>query len=138
MIQRQQSLWLVLSAISSFLSFKFPFYNGTKNINNLITSAELDGGSTFSLVVLTGALLILSLVTIFLFKDRKLQLKLCFAGTAISILTLILYFVEMKKFETGTISLSCLFMFATIAGYIMAARGIWKDEKLVRSLDKLR
>jgi hypothetical protein len=138
MIQRQQSLWLVLSAISSFLSFKFPFYNGTKNINNLITSAELDGGSTFSLVVLTGALLILSLVTIFLFKDRKLQLKLCFAGTAISILTLILYFVEMKKFETGTISLSCLFMFATIAGYIMAARGIWKDEKLVKSLDKLR
>ena len=129
---------MVLSAISSFLSFKFPFYNGTKNINNLITSAELDGGSTFSLVVLTGALLILSLVTIFLFKDRKLQLKLCFAGTGISILTLILYFVEMKKFETGTISLSCLFTFATIVGYIMAARGIWKDEKLVKSLDKLR
>jgi hypothetical protein len=57
---------------------------------------------------------------------------------AVSVLTLIIYFVEIKKFETGTISLSCLFTFANIAGYVMAARGIWKDEKLVKSLDKLR
>lgn len=104
----------------------------------MISAAELDGGSNFFLVVLTGASLILSLVTIFLFKDRKLQLKLCFAGIGVSVLTLIIYFVEMKNFETGTISLSCLFAFAVIAGYIMAARGIWKDEKLVKSLDKLR
>lgn len=138
MIQRQQSLWLLLSALSSFLSFKLPFYNGTKKINNLIASAELDGGSNFFLVVFTGASFILAIVTIFLFKDRKLQLKLCYAGVGVSLLTLILYFVEMKKFETGSISLSCLFAFANIAGYVMAARGIWKDEKLVKSLDKLR
>jgi hypothetical protein len=138
MIQRQQSLWLLLSTISSFLSFQLPFYNGTKKINEMVTAAELDGGSSFFLVVFTGASLILSLVTIFLFKDRKLQLKLCFVGTGISILTLVFYFIEMKKFETGTISLSCLFTFAAIAGYILAARGIWKDEKLVKSLDKLR
>ena len=104
----------------------------------MITAAELDGGSSFFLVILTGASLILSLITIFLFKDRKLQLKLCFAGVGISVLTLIIYFVEMKSFETGSISLSCLFTLANIAGYIMAARGIWKDEKLVKSLDKLR
>ena len=74
MIQRQQSLWLLLSAISSFLSFQLPFYNGTKKIDNLIASAELDAGSTFFLVVFTGASLIIALITIFLFKDRKLQL----------------------------------------------------------------
>ena len=138
MIQRQQSLWLLLSTISSFLSFKFPFYNGTTKVNNMITAAELDGGSSFFLVVFTGASLLLSLITIFLFKDRKLQLKLCFAGIGVSVLTLVMYFAEMKKFETGTISLSCLFTLANIAGYVMAARGIWKDEKLVKSLDKLR
>ena len=104
----------------------------------MVTAAELDGGSSFFLVVFTGASLILSLVTIFLFKDRKLQLRLCFVGTGIAILVLVFYFVEMKKFESGTISLSCLFTFANIAGYILAARGIWKDEKLVKSLDKLR
>src|SRR6185503_9303211 len=138
MIQRQQSLWLLLSAISSILSFKLPFYNGTKKIDNLIVSAELHGGSTFFLIVFTGASLILALITIFLFKDRKLQLRITIVGAVIAVLTLIFYFVEMKKFETGTISLSCLCAFATVVGFIMAARGIWKDEKLVKSLDKLR
>ncbi len=104
----------------------------------MVSAAELDGGSSFFLVVLTGASLLLALITIFLFKDRKLQLKLCFAGIAVAVLTLIIYFAEMRKFETGTISLSCLFTFATLIGFIMAARGIWKDEKLVKSLDKLR
>jgi Domain of unknown function (DUF4293) len=138
MIQRQQSLWLLLSTISSFLSFKLPFYNGTSKVNNLITPDELYGGSNFFLVVFTGASLLLSLITIFLYKDRKLQLRLCFAGIGTSVLTLIFYFVGMKAFETGTISLSCLFAFATIGGFVMAARCIWKDEKLVKSLDKLR
>ena len=138
MIQRQQSLWLLLSTACSFLTFQFPFYNGTKRINNLVTSAELDGGSSLFLVLLTGASLILSLITIFLFKDRKLQLRLCIAGLLISILIVVLYFTEMKSFETGRISLTCLFTFANVLGYLMAARGIRKDQKLVKSLDKLR
>jgi hypothetical protein len=44
----------------------------------------------------------------------------------------------MQNFAKGSIALYCIFVFAIIAGYIMAARGIWKDEKLVKSLDKLR
>lgn len=138
MIQRQQSLWLLLSTLSSFLTFKLPFYNGTSKVKDVVAADELYAGSNFFLVVFTAASLILSLVTIFLYKDRKLQLKLCYAGIGTSVLTLILYFTGMKSFESGTISLSCLFAFAVIAGFVMAARCIWKDEKLVKSLDKLR
>jgi hypothetical protein len=138
MIQRQQSLWLLLSTISAFLSFQLPFYTGTTKVNNMVTADDLDGGSKFFLLIFTGASLILSLITIFLFKDRKLQLKLSLVGAVLSILILVVYFIEMKKFETGSISLSAIFVLAMIAGYIMAARGIWKDEKLVKSLDKLR
>ena len=54
-----------------------------------------------------------------------------------SVLIVILYFVEMRSLS-GSISLSAIFVFAIVAGYIMAARGIWKDEKLVKTLDKLR
>ena len=138
MIQRQQTLWLILSAISAFLSFKLPFYSGTRLESNLTKAAELEGGSSFLLLVLTGAALILAAVTIFIFKDRKLQLKLAYVGIAISVLLIAMYFVEIRNFATGTIALSCLFVFAILAGFIMAARGIWKDEKLVKSLDKLR
>ena len=90
------------------------------------------------LVVLTGASLILSLIAIFLFKDRKLQLKLVIGGAVVSVLNLIVYFTGMRSFAKGSVAFSCLFALAMIAGYIMAARGIWKDEKLVKSLDKLR
>ena len=137
MIQRQQSLWLLLSTICAFLSYKLPFFSGTKQINDHMEKAILDGGSSFFLLVLTGASLLLSLTAIFMFKDRKLQLKLCFAGIGLSVLILVLYFVEMKKLS-GSISLSAIFVFAIIIGYTMAARGVMHDEKLVKSLDKLR
>jgi hypothetical protein len=138
MIQRQQTLWLLLSAISCILSFGYPFYAGTTLVNNIVTAAKLYADSNFFLSILTGASVLLSLCTIFLFKNRKLQLRLCFTGIAISVVTLVIYFAEMKTFASGSISLSCLFAFANVIGYIMAARGVWKDEKLVKSLDKLR
>jgi magnesium-transporting ATPase (P-type) len=138
MIQRQQSLWLLLSTICAFLSYKLPFFSGTKEgIKNLTEKAILDGGSNFFLLILTGLSLVLSLITIFMYKDRKLQLKLCVAGIILCALLLIIYFNEIRKLS-GSISLSAVFVFAMLAGYILAARGIWKDEKLVKSLDKLR
>lgn len=139
MIQRQQSLWLLLSALCGFLSFKLPFFTGAKPtpVTNGTSAVWVDAGSNFLLIVLTAGLIILALATIFLYKDRKLQLKLCYAGIGAAALTLILYFVEIKGLA-GAISLSALFVFAIPAGFVMAARGIWKDEKLVKSLDKLR
>jgi heme/copper-type cytochrome/quinol oxidase subunit 4 len=135
MIQRQQSLWLLLSTVCSFLSFKFPFYSGNLKDG---TFAELEGGSTFFLLIFTGISLLLSLITIFLYKDRKLQLKLALGGAVLSVLILIIYFMEMRSYAKGNVAFTCIFALAIIAGYIMATRGIWKDEKLVKSLDKLR
>lgn len=138
MIQRQQSLWLLLAAVASFLSFKFPFYTGNILENNMLRFEELEGGSNFFLLLLTGASVLISAITIFLYKDRKTQLKLAIGGILISIILLILYFTQLKKFTTGNFALTAIFVFAILIGYIMAARGIWKDEKLVKSLDKLR
>jgi len=138
MIQRQQSLWLLLSAVASFLSFKFPFYLGNILENNMSRFEELNGGSNFYLLVLTGASVLISAITIFMFKDRKTQVKLTFGGIIISIALLALYFSQLKKFSAGNFALTSIFVLAILIGYIMALRGIWKDEKLVKSLDKLR
>ncbi len=138
MIQRQQSLWLLLAAVASFLSFKFPFYTGNIIENNNTRFEELEGGSNFVLLALTGASLLISAITIFLYKDRKAQLKLAILGIIITIILLVLYFTEIKKFSNGNFALTSIFVLAVLIGYIMAARGIRKDEKLVKSLDKLR
>ena len=137
MLQRQQTLWLFLSTICALLSYWLPFFSGTKIVNNVVEKAFLNCSSTFLLMVLTGLSLALSLLTIFLYKDRKLQFRLCLGGIVLSVIIIILYFSEMKKLS-GSISLSCLIVFMIFLGYLMAAYLIRKDEKLVRSLDRLR
>lgn len=138
MLQRQQTLWLLLSGVCSFLSFQFPFYTGNRMENNMSTFAELEAGSNFFLLILTAVSILVALVAIFLFKDRKTQLKVAIAGVVLSAVLLLLYFLQVKNFEKGNFALTCVFPVAVFIGYIMAARGIWKDEKLVKSLDKLR
>lgn len=136
MIQRQQTLWLLLATVCAFLSYQFSFYTGT-NIEPPNEVVVIDGAKNLQLLIFTAASMILSLVTIFLFKDRKLQIRLCLVGIAVSILILLFYWLEIKNVK-GTISLTALFALAIPISYFMAFRGIRADQKLVKSLDKLR
>ncbi len=140
MIQRQQSLWLLLTVICGVLSFNFPFYTGMRmnTASNMLEMSILDGASNFFYILLTGANIILALVTIFLYKDRKLQLKLALVGILTSLALFIMYVTGMLKFETGNLALTSLLALGIIAGFVMAARGIRKDQQLIKSIDKLR
>jgi len=138
MIQRQQSLWLLLSAVFSVLSFSFPFYNGTVKPDAVEKAPFIDAGDSLFLLIFTGASVLLAIITIFLFKDRKMQFRLCIVGIVLSIIIIAFYFLRMDRFASGGISLTSIFVFASLIGYIMAARGVRKDQKLVKSLDKLR
>lgn len=138
MIQRQQSLWLLLAAVASFFSFKNPVYTGNRMENGTLMFAELDAASNMFLLLLTGLSVLLAVLTIFLYKNRKTQFRSVIGGIVLSVLLLVIYFLEIKKFEQGNFALTCIFVVAIPIGYIMAARGIRKDEKLIKSLDKLR
>ena len=140
MIQRQQTLWLLLSTIAAILSFMFPFVVGGEVVgkSTVPVTLRLDAGSNFFLLILTGASLILSFIIIFLFKNRKQQMQFCLAGILLSVLIIVLYILQMNKLIKPTLALSCIFPFAIVVGYFMAFRNIRKDEKLVKSLDKLR
>jgi predicted MFS family arabinose efflux permease len=139
MIQRQQTLWLLLAVACSILGFIFPVYSGQKVEPNLAPIYdELMAGSSLPLLILTGISVLIGAIAIFMFKDRKTQVKLSGAGIAISIILVLLYFFETKKFESGRFALTSVFLLGLVIGYIMATRGILKDEKLVKSLNKLR
>ena len=139
MIQRIQSVWLLAAAFCVGLTFKFPFYSGNK------TPADASGeikkiiaSSNFLLLILSAILLAGCLYIIFLYKNRKLQLNLAIVTFAISIINIIIYFAEIKKFSSGTISLTSIFVFVIPFFLFLAVRGIWKDKKLVKDLDRLR
>lgn len=136
MIQRIQSVWLLLAAIAAVLSFKFSFYSGTMDGEE--GTQYLLASSNLFLVVLTTLLAAGCLILIFLFKDRKRQLRLTIAATFISIVNTVLYFSQLKKFIDGAISLTAVFVLIIPILLFFAARGIWKDEKLIKSLDRLR
>lgn len=138
MLQRIQSVWLLLVAIFAAITFRFPFANGDWLKDAIPTSVPLDAKTTIWLsiiTVLTGAV---GFVTIFLFDNRKLQLKLCYLGIFLAVILLVMYFLEMNNFGNSVIALWCIFHFAILGSYILAARGIWRDEKLIKSMDRLR
>ncbi|MDZ4795094.1 MAG: DUF4293 domain-containing protein [Bacteroidota bacterium] len=139
MIQRQQTLWLLLSALGGVLTFMFPFATGEKILSTGVRiAAQLNAGNNFIILLLTIAAVGIAAVTIFLYKDRKLQIKLCLLGLLVSLTIFVLYFMSMQKLLSSTPALWVILPLAVIVGFYMAFRNIRKDEKLIKSLDKLR
>ncbi len=135
MIQRIQSVWLLLAATCAFLSFKLPFYSGT---NAKAPLYKLNAGENFLLILTTVLVGALSFVIIFLFKKRTLQLRLCVLGIALEALLIFLYYREVTAFTEGTYSLWAILHSLIVILFFLAARAINKDEKLIKDSDRLR
>ena len=136
MIQRIQSIWLLLVAACAFAGFKFSFYSGNKLNDPLLQ--QLNASSTFLLMITTIAVGGLAFITIFLFKKRKLQLWLCVPGFLLEVLLLFLYYRETTTFTQGTYSLTAILHGIILIAFVLAARGINKDSKMVKDSDRLR
>lgn len=141
MIQRIQSLWLLLAAVAAFVTYTLTLYIGTK-ADNSTWSFVL--GDNFLLVVLFIGIGLLALVTLFLFKNRKLQFRLCVLGVILSIIAIILEYIKVEAFktenaiQTGSYQVGALLPFLMVIFFILATRGIYRDERLVKSMDRLR
>lgn len=140
MIQRLQSVWLLLAAAAAFCSLQFPFYSGNMIMDNQSKRIELTAQSHLLLTILSAGVGIASLIAIFLYKNRKIQLRLVVVTLFVSILNLVLFFMQTKKFVPGEGNYSLTAIFAIFVPVLLffAIRGIRRDEKLVKSLDRLR
>lgn len=141
MIQRLQTLWLALASIAALFSLKFSFYSG--NIADAAQTGgmkwvELTGTRNFILLILTVAVAVAAGIIIFLYKDRKIQLRLSLLTLIVSLINIILYFNETKKFLQGNYTLTALISLIIPIFLVLAIRGIYKDEKLIRNADRLR
>jgi DMSO/TMAO reductase YedYZ heme-binding membrane subunit len=140
MLQRIQTIWLLAASAAAFITLKLSFFSGNKYVDNVKTFEELNGMSHVILMILTVALAVASLIIIFLYKDRKLQLKLTIAAFALSLLNLFVYYLQIKKFipAEGKISITAIVAIIIPALILLATRAIWKDEQLIKSVDRLR
>lgn len=155
MIQRIQSFYLFITSVLSF-----GFISG-----GIINFSELTGSSikvTFSTILREGGMLatvviqdvlpltiliilipIISMVTIFIFKNRVIQLifaKILLVLISVFIIALAVYsYLIMNKYDAELILGFKMFLplIQLIFSYL-AYRGIKKDDNLVKSYDRLR
>ena len=149
MIQRIQSVYLLIVAILSVIVISNPVgsFVGTDNTITEFTNLSLvyqDGTENyepwalFAIQILSA---IISLVTIFLYRKRMLQIRLSIFNIILEIgyYATIVTFVYMLKGEATFVPswIVCL-PFAGIVFNWLAIRAIGKDEMLVRAYEKLR
>ncbi len=141
MIQRIQSIWLLLATSFGFISLKTSFYSGHR-INDLIPKpyVYLTGSYNILLIICTVAVAVASLITIFLYKNRKQQSRIVLVSLLFSLLTLVLYFWQSQSFipTESNYDLTALVPFFIPVFLVLALRSIYKDEKLVKESDRLR
>ena len=135
MIQRIQTLWLLLASACAFATFKFPYFTG---INAKTVPAELTAAGNFGIMLITIVVGGLAFITIFLFKKRKLQIWLSVLGILLEALLIFLYYSETKTFISGTPSITALLHGTIVFFFFIAARAISRDEKVVKASERLR
>jgi Domain of unknown function (DUF4293) len=139
MLQRMQSLWFLLAAICSFMTVRLSFYSGNIELAGQPSSFQyLNAGFNLWILILTIALVCIAAIDIFLYKNRKLQGRLALLGILLSLLNLFLYYKQTHRFTNGNYDLTAVLALAIPVFFFLAMRGIYRDEKLVRSLDRLR
>jgi FtsH-binding integral membrane protein len=141
MIQRIQTVWLFLAAIFGFLFTQVPIYVASIAGNVVKKFVPTESLLLFASCI---AVALLALICIFLFKNRLLQFKLSVIGFLASIGLIALEVWQIEGFKDsnsimkGSYYWGSLVPIAMSVFFIIAASKIRKDEKLVKSLDRLR
>ena len=143
MIQRIQTLWLLLASACAFAGLKIAFYTGNIIPEGNATPGvkdwmEINGMYSILCNLLTIIIAVLAFVAIFLYSNRKLQIKFCIATMFLEITLLIYYWFAIKIFKEGAYSLGSLLQIAVLTFLFLAIKGISKDKKIVEESDRLR
>lgn len=158
MIQRIQSLFLLLAIVALLLIGAFPiakFYSQTGiYVLNLFELVSLTPDNVipfvswflYPILAIVLALVVLNVVTLVSFKNRVKQIKLtqiAFLLNVILIVGLLFYYIPTIEENTATSAnyhgaYSIYLPLVALIFTLLAQRFIRKDEKLVRSVDRLR
>jgi hypothetical protein len=152
MIQRIQTLYLLLATALMACTLFMPIAHVSTAQGELVLQAFKPFGSEMAFGWLFAALFILAtllpLATIFLFKYRKRQVGLCAAEGVLQlgavVVILLFYWLIipdiLQDFTILSKSLGWAFIMpvAALIPTFLAGRAIFRDEVLVRSLDRIR
>ena len=155
MIQRIQTVYLLLATVLMSLTLFLPLATIWQGGNEIIIKAWFADGTVgfkaplpLYLGIILSVATALPFVTIFLYKKRMTQIRLCVSeivlllGSA-AFIALYCYrmcdvLAELMQELNFTLGFAALMPVVAIIPMVLAIRGIAKDEALVRSLDRIR
>lgn len=143
MIQRIQSVWLLVAGLLALATFKISYFTATYKDASVHPFYTHNSDSLLIYIVII-LLILISFGAVALFKQRPLQSRLCLLGIVLSIALVVLedHQVDVIKasplYSSGSWMPGIALPIIIIVPLILAMRGIRKDQKLVRSLDRLR
>lgn len=145
MLQRIQSVFYFLSAAAFAGLFKLPFATSDAPIPDYMSDKVYNIQDHVVLLGLTVLAIITGFGAIFLFKNRPLQMRLGYLLITLAILIpmvafLILY-TEKTAFNSAITIEDNIGLYIPIIAIIfafLANRFVKKDDKLVKSMDRLR
>ena len=133
MIQRIQTIWLLLASAAAFSVLRFPFYYTPTPF-----ALEINGSAQYSTLIGLAFSACLSFISIFLYGNRMLQLKVTLVNFLLSGLIGYFIYTIVKANPGGGFTLPSLALFIIPVLQIMAMINIYKDEMKVKSADRLR
>lgn len=155
MIQRIQTIYLLFAALVIAGLFVFPlvhdvYVNGQpetvmvsgifKNVNGQPTRTE----TFIPLIIGTAFVALLPLTVIFFYKNRRKQINFCY-GLMLVIIAYSYWVSQTVKnaiggayLNMGNYGIGIILLSLSLLLIVIAQRSIQKDEKLVRSADRLR
>lgn len=155
MLQRIQSIYLLFASLVTFALFLFPvahnvYINGVPSTIKVtgifqdVNGQQVHTQTFVALIAATAVMAILPLVLIFLYKNRKQQVMLCYVYMFV-VIGLSYWMAQTVKaatdgfvMNTSNFGIGALLSSISIVLALLAAKSIQRDEKLVRSADRLR
>ena len=161
MLQRIQSVYLALAVAALIVFFFLPLASFTSDfvyykfyVSHLQEISDQSGndaamvnnGIVMSLGVFNGIIILVSIIAIFLFKNRRFQSRMVKLGILMNVMLIGLIFFVFSPLIGRTLNAAVDYSLdagiylplVSLLMLILANRSIVKDEKLVRSADRLR
>lgn len=146
MIQRIQTIFLLLAGGALGSLFALPFATTAEpETQGIFTDSTFNLYDNIGIMVLVGLGILAALISLFSFKNRNRQMRFGYVGVAVSFLIPVaafLYFTsqveKMDEAQHTADALGIVAPFIALMLFLAANHFIKKDEKLVRSMDRLR
>jgi hypothetical protein len=157
MLQRIQTVYLMLAFIASALLFsKLPIaifqlpnigdipFNIISKFQNPDLSQDLfTNVNTLPLMLINGALVLLTFIPVLLYRNRPLQFRLTMFGFLASVILIIVMFFTADSMQNqlkveAQYKLGAILPLISMVFLILASKAIRKDERLIKNSDRLR